>query len=196
MGKSVPRVASVVAGATLVASALRARTRRVGPTEERIFRALNTAPDRLHAPAWVVMQAGSLASVFVVSAGLARSSRRQSSLTALTTGLAVWGGVKLVKPVVGRGRPDSYLDGVTVRGPTQSGLGYPSGHAAVAMALALIAARKDGWVAGTASVLGAGAVGSARMYVGAHLPLDVAGGAAIGVLSARVVRAVAATRQG
>ena len=81
---------TLLAGVILLGSALRARTGRVGPTEERIFRAINAAPDELHLPAWVVMQAGSLGSVFVVSAGVAGLDRRQVALAPLFAGSAVW----------------------------------------------------------------------------------------------------------
>ena len=137
---------------------------------------------------------GSLGSVFVVSAALATMDRRRTSLTALIAGVGVWGAVKLVKPMVGRGRPEACLEEVCVRGSAQSGLGYPSGHAAVAITLALIAAREAGSMAKGVSVLTAGATAGARMYVGAHLPLDIAGGAAIGVLCARIARTNGARR--
>jgi undecaprenyl-diphosphatase len=67
-----------------------------------------------------------------------------------------------------------------VVGRPQSGLGFPSGHAAVAAAMMTAAsphlsppARGAGW---TVVAL----VATARMYVGAHLPLDVAGGLLLG----------------
>lgn len=166
-------------------SARRARARSVGPSEERLFRLLNGCPDGCHPPVWMVMQSGSLASVFVVAGVLYHRQRRRSAVAAAIVGTAVWAGVKAVKPLVGRGRPADHLAGVSVRGLPQSGLGYPSGHAAVAMALALIATRGCGLTARTAAVTIAGVTGGARIYVGAHLPLDVAGGYAIGVLGGR-----------
>ena len=65
-------------------------------------------------------------------------------------------------------------------GKQQTGLGFPSGHAAVAAAMMTAAspylsppARIAGW---TVVCL----VAAARMYVGAHLPLDAAGGLFLG----------------
>lgn len=157
-----------------------ARTREVGHAEERVFRGVNDAPGELYGPTWLVMQSGSLAAVFVVAAGLFQRGN-PAAVRALVAGTAVWGGVKVVKPLVGRGRPAHHLDDVVVRGAPQTGLGFPSGHAAVATVLALTStspATPARWVAGTIALT----TGLARMYVGAHLPADVLGGLAIGVL--------------
>ena len=184
------RVAGLsIALAALVASSTVARRREVGRAEERLFRLVNGAPDRLHLPVWAVMQSGSLAAVFVVSGLLRRSGRTRPGQASLVAGIAVWAGVKVVKPLIGRGRPDRHLDLVSVRGPQQTGLGYPSGHMAVITTLTIIAGsdlRPCGRLLAAAL---ATTTGGARIYVGAHLPLDVVGGAAIGVLSGRATNA-------
>jgi membrane-associated phospholipid phosphatase len=61
-------------------------------------------------------------------------------------------------------------------------LGYPSGHAAVAAALTVVVSAHLSvrWVI-AALALG-GIVLFGRRYVGAHLPLDVIGGAALGAI--------------
>ena len=57
-----------------------------------------------------------------------------------------------------------------------------SGHAAVSVTLALVS-LPNGRPGGLAGLLtAAGITGVARIYVGAHLPLDVAGGWALGAL--------------
>ncbi|MDJ0768231.1 MAG: phosphatase PAP2 family protein [Ilumatobacter sp.] len=166
-------------------SAAAARRGRVPPTEERLFRASNRAPDGLELPAWLVMQSGSLASVLVVSAATRVLGGRHRAAIALSAGSAVWAGVKAVKPLAHRGRPADLLDGVVVRGQPQVGLGYPSGHAAVSTTLALTA-MPPGRGRRVALAI-AGFTGLSRMYVGAHLPLDVVGGLAIGTLVGTVV---------
>jgi len=67
-----------------------------------------------------------------------------------------------------------------VRGEAQSGLGFVSGHAAVAAALVTVAtpfltrpARIVAWIV-------VGVVALARVFVGAHLPWDVVGGVFLG----------------
>jgi membrane-associated phospholipid phosphatase len=105
-----------------------------------------------------------------------------------TTNRWIKTGVKALKP--GCGRPDRHLENVSVRGQPQTGLGYPSGHAAVALTLALIAARTDKPRIRTGAITATGLTGAARMYVGAHLPLDIAGGFAIGALAGQAANAV------
>jgi len=69
-------------------------------------------------------------------------------------------------------------------------LGYPSGHAAVAAALTVIVAaylsRRWAIVAICLAII----VPLCRTYIGAHLPLDLIGGAALGVTAAALVNLV------
>ena len=183
-------VGPVVAAGILVGSARRARTREVSDAEEGAFRIFNDAPNFIHAPVWAVMQAGSLAAVGVVAGGLVRRGRPRVAMAAAISGMLVWGGVKAVKPAIGRGRPDRHLDRVTVRGQPQTGLGYPSGHAAVSLTLALISSRGRSPSVRTAALAVAAITGGARMYVGAHLPLDVVAGYAIGALCGQLTNVV------
>jgi membrane-associated phospholipid phosphatase len=166
----------------LTSTARDARAGGVSSREEHVFRSVNDLPNALHGPLWAVMQSGSLAAVFVASGVQARRQPAARTITVLLAGVAVWAGVKAVKPLVGRGRPAAELDHVSVRGEKQSGLGYPSGHSAVAATLALALAHDRGTAAGACALGVAALTGGARMYVGAHLPLDVAGGLAIGAL--------------
>jgi undecaprenyl-diphosphatase len=181
---------AAVAAAVLVGSARRARTREVSDAEEGAFRIFNDAPNSIHAPLWAVMQAGSLAAVGVVAGGLVGRGRPRVAMAAAISGMLVWGGVKAVKPAIGRGRPDRHLDRVTVRGQPQTGLGYPSGHAAVSLTLALISSRGRSPSVRTAALAVAAITGGARMYVGAHLPLDVVAGYAIGALCGQLTNVV------
>lgn len=163
-------------------SARRSGSGGVSPAEERIFRRFNGAPDWIEAPAWIVMQAGSLAAVFATAAANTRLGRRRTAMWTAAVGTSVWIGAKAVKPLVGRGRPEELLDDVIVRGARQTGLGYPSGHAAVAMTLAWSGLANRCRAPSGLAIAGAGVVGATRLYVGAHLPLDVAGGLAMGTL--------------
>ena len=179
----------IASSAVLVATARQARSRRVDACEERIFRIVNTAPDGIRIPVWLVMQSGSLGAVGVAALA-ARRTASPVSVRVLVAGSAAWSLAKLIKPFVGRGRPEDHLDDVTRRGALQTGLGFPSGHAAVATTLALVAAPTGVW-GRTVGLAVAGATGLARMYVGAHLPLDVVGGIAIGSIIAAIVPSTA-----
>ena len=71
--------------------------------------------------------------------------------------------------------------GPAVRGPAQGGLGYPSGHAAVSVALGILATSSTR--ARAIALSAAALTGLSRIYVGAHMPLDVLGGFAAGWLA-------------
>lgn len=200
--RAVVLAVGIVAGAAALDSARRARRHEVGDREERVFRWWNRRSDRLVVPMWIVMQSGSLGAVAVAAGAQARSRGHRPAGVVAAVGTAVWLGVKVAKPAVGRGRPAAHLDGVIVRGAPQSGLGYPSGHAAVVTALALMLLADDGRVGASRRLIALADVavtGAARMYVGAHLPLDVLGGTAIGTAAglagaARVGRAGGSAR--
>jgi undecaprenyl-diphosphatase len=170
----------VASSIVFVLLARKAARGTVSDGEERFFRTVNTLSPALRGPAWVVMQAGSLPAVGVVS--VAALPRHRATAVALAIdGTAAWALCKLVKRVVKRGRPADHLEDVSIHGAAQRGGGFPSGHAAVATTLAAVGSRvlprpaaRLAW--GTAAV-----VCGTRQYVGAHLPLDVVGGAALGL---------------
>jgi membrane-associated phospholipid phosphatase len=69
-------------------------------------------------------------------------------------------------------------------------LGYPSGHVAVAWAITIIVLASLGQPLQIIAIVLASVVPLSRMYVGAHLPLDLIGGAALGVTVASAVNLV------
>jgi len=118
---------------------------------------------------WVLNQYG----VFFTNPAVALIAllfRRVRLAVALAvSGVGVYVLAKVMKQFVERGRPDALLDDVEARETFASGsLGYPSGHAAVAAALTVIAAAylPRPWV--IAAVALAVIVPLCRMYVPAH----------------------------
>ena len=129
-----------------------------------------------------VMQLGSLGGPWAVGAVVARRDRSRGAAVAIA-GSATWGGAKLVKRFVRRDRPSGLLEGILVHGRPQTGLGFPSGHAAVAACTAVTASGAAGRPVDVALAAAAGLTGLTRIRVGAHLPLDVVGGWGLGVLT-------------
>jgi glycosyltransferase 2 family protein len=171
----------LVAGlAILLACTATVRPHEVGVLEEDLFRLVNDLPDALYPGFWMVMQAGNVLAVGVAAVVVAATRRFWLAANLAITGIGVWLAARWIKDQVGRERPADLLDGVHLRGHHDNGLGFVSGHAAVAVAIATLIIpyldRRLRWVA----VLVAALVGVSRLYVGAHLPFDVIGGAALG----------------
>lgn len=165
--------------------------------EEALFRALNDLPHSVEAGFWVLQQMGSAIVLPFVAFVLWRVTRRwQPPVTLVATGFLLgWLGAKVIKAMVGRGRPGAIMDDVILGFDVPiAEVGFPSGHAV--LAFTLVAAffpylgRKGRVMAVAVAVL----VAMTRVYVGAHLPLDVIGGAGFGVAIGTLVTLVSGTR--
>ena len=184
-------------GAVLVAAcSMVAALESVSGVETGLFHAVNSLPSWLYGPLWLVMQLGSFGAVFAVAALAALLRRFRLALELLAAGLLAYYSAKGLKDLVDRARPAALINDVIVRGPASHGLGYPSGHAAVSFALTVTAVpflarrwRRVIWVLPLT-------VGFARVFVGAHLPLDVAGGFALGWTVGALVHLVAGAPSG
>jgi membrane-associated phospholipid phosphatase len=176
-----PQVRLAAGTAVMLATAIAARRHRVSRGEAAAFRVVNDLPDALYPPAWIVMQLGTLGAAPAAAAVAWLAGDRKLAGRLLAGGAGTWAASKLVKRVVRRPRPAALLPDTRRRGADAAGLGYLSGHAGVAVALGAAALPRLG-PAGRALTLAAmPTVGLTRVYVGAHLPLDTAGGAALGL---------------
>lgn len=164
----------------LVLTSIPARRSQPPQVEADVFEAINRLPDALFVPIWPVMQFGALAAIPLGSGIAAAIGQRRLSRRVLTTGTTTWVLAKVIKRHVGRGRPAGLLPRVQVRGKAATGHGFLSGHAGIATALAASALPTYPNRRPTLTALAA-TVGVARIYVGAHLPLDVVGGVALGL---------------
>lgn len=190
MSRSRDVLVVVLASAAVAAGAREVRRNHLRDLEGRVFSALNGLSDQGHVPVWTVMQVGSLGGAIGIGAAVASKGRPELGRRLATVGSVAWFASKGVKPFARRGRPVAVVAAARVLGRAQAGLGYPSGHAAVAAAMVSAASpRLDRrWLLPLS--VGALGVGLTRVYVGAHMPLDVLGGLALGVGVERAVRAV------
>jgi len=160
--------------------------------EQTVFHAINDLPDWLEAPMWVFQLAGLLFVPLVVAVGAAAFRRWR-----LAAALVVFVPLKLVieklvvKQLVERERPGTTICGApddfdetcgNFRGDVPlDGLSFVSGHAIIAWGVATLlwAVLPGRWRWLPVAIAALNAI--ARVYLGAHNPLDVIGGGAVGV---------------
>jgi membrane-associated phospholipid phosphatase len=173
--------------AVLIMSTLVAK-RRVYGWEVALFQAINGLPDSIRPYLWVLNQYGTAVTVPVATFVALVFRKWHMALALAISGGAVYVLARVIKEYVARGRPSAFVGGVVEREMfSADSLGYPSGHAAVAWAITIIVLAYLGRPWQIAAIVLAIVVPIVRMYVAAHLPLDLVGGAALGVTVASAV---------
>jgi undecaprenyl-diphosphatase len=179
-----------VGGAVLVLASLPVDPASVSAPEAAVFRVLNGTTVLPFVVVWTVMQLGNVLVVPASAAVAALLRRWRLAAELLLAGAGTYLAAKVVKGVVPRGRPAGLLTDVIIRGAEAHGRGYVSGHAATLSALAAVAWPWLGRRSRVAVVVLVAVVCLTRVYVGAHLPLDVVGGLGLGLAVAGLVRLV------
>jgi undecaprenyl-diphosphatase len=176
------RLARPVVGLVVLAvSAVVVSDQHVVRGETAILQAVNGWPRVVGAPLEVVMQLGTLGAAMAITVVVAVLTARPRATAALfVASLLTWRLDDVVKELIERPRPEGLVEGLVVREEAH-GFGFPSGHTAMAFALAAVLhpllPGRWRWVPWVVAAL----VGTARLYVGVHWPMDLVGGAALGV---------------
>lgn len=134
----------------------------------------------LHKIPWIVYGVAPAALAFWLYKGR-KHALRVLVVAALAAGACDLLAYRVLKPWAGRVRPEYAGIGAVLRVPPGGRLSFPSNHAINAAAVASVlsvaypAGRLVFWS-------GAGLIAYSRVYVGAHYPLDVLAGMALGAL--------------
>ena len=177
---------AVVAGfglVVLLAGMLAVRHGSVSGVERSMFRAVNDLPGALYPVLWPFQQLGVIVvgPIAAIVAAFFRKFRLAAALLAVT--IAKLGLERVVKKIVSRERPGTSIGpDVHLRGDVSlHGESFVSGHAVLIAAIACVVVpylrgrwKIVPWVIVAFVML-------TRVYVGAHNPLDVICGAALGL---------------
>lgn len=190
--------------AVVAASAL-AASRAVSGAERAVFEVLNGMPDVVAAPFVALQILGAIELVGFVALVVGAIWTWRAGVAAAIAALGARGAAEVLKALVDRPRPagvwppgaGGHRRGMTLelRVHDPGGAGFPSGHAAVVFAIAAVVATlvPRPWRWAPFAVAAVAALG--RVVGGVHLPLDVVGGGALGLL-AGALAAPMASREG
>jgi undecaprenyl-diphosphatase len=150
------------------------------------FRVFNDAPDAMYPAVWPLMQYGTFVTIPLVTVIALALRQHRLAIELAVGGVGVYLIARIAKAVWIRDRPGRLLDDANLRGVGVGEQGFPSGHAAVSATLAFILfAYLPGRWRWLPVILGI-VVSLGRLYVGAHLPLDVVGGACLGLAAGAI----------
>jgi putative heme transporter len=176
-------VYAAAGGLVVAATSVIASSGRVARPEQLVFNAINSLPEFLHWPMWTFQLVGLLGLPIAVAA-IALWRRRIRLAVALVAfvPLKLFVEKGILKELIHRQRPGVTEPDAILRDVPSAGDSFPSGHAMIAFGIAALLTPYLGRRGRLVVWSLAGLNGLARVYLGAHNPLDVVCGAAAGLL--------------
>jgi len=131
---------------------------------------------------WLATQVGNMVTAFLLAGLFFVLNYRSLAGEVILGTLTLWLLVEIIKALTDRARPFLDLEETRIIGWRERGRSFPSGHTAQTFFLmTLLSHRFQLGMGGIVALYAVAAlVGFTRMYVGAHYPRDVIGGAVLG----------------
>ncbi len=152
--------------------------------DSRVFLTINqrSYPKWLDRFMWLATQLGNMLTAFLVAFLFFLQNYRSLTVEIIFGTLTLWLLVETIKALADRDRPFLVLEDARVIGWRERGDSFPSGHTSQIFFLAtlLILHFHLSLEVSVALYVVAALVGFTRIYVGAHYPRDVFGGAVLG----------------
>lgn len=162
--------------------------------EKPVFHFFNNLPHWFGPVMYIITQMGSLGGLLLWMALAWYVINRRAALTVLAAGIVGWLVAKIVKADVHRGRPQEFIHHINLfHDHIYSGYGFPSGHSTFSAACVTVLYYQLKPQYRKYLLLAVLLVGISRMYLGAHFPLDVVGGWALGVICGSAVMLLVGT---
>jgi len=184
-----PTVHVIAATILFFISVVVSRQSAMLPWEETLFLSIYNWPDFLRPFFIFVTWFGEIQILGILALVFVFMKKTQAVIRLLMVSTMAYLLSGIGKSIWGRTRPNELLSEVVARGFSY-GPGFPSGHTALAVAMALVVGhylpKKYHWVV-VAWIVG---VALSRVYLGVHAPLDIVGGFAIGWFSYMMLRHV------
>lgn len=179
-----PLVAMMFLFSLIVLSLVWSAGQRLDTWVFTLFNLRGYHPQWLDRVMWLATQVGNMLTAFLLAGLVFILTNRILALEIILGTLTLWLLVETIKALTDRARPFLALEGTRVIGWQERGRSFPSGHTAQTFFLmTLLIHRFQLGVGGTIALFAVAIlVGFTRMYVGAHYPRDVIGGALLGTV--------------